>query len=711
MAVSREAEEFAASLRALKGRTGRSYGALARRLNISASTLHRYCSGEAVPVEYAAIERLARLCEATREEQVELHRLWILASAARRRMQSARGVKPPAAPSIGTAPEHAVGGGPGAARPVPRVPGSAGTGEPGIGPAPTAYPVDPAVPLTHGPQGRRPHATAAPHMAPHMAAVDRDGPAESPAAPPGVGPSAQDAADRAQSGSRDGDPDRDRDWTSDSDWSSDSDWGSDGYWGSDRNRQRHEQQSTGTEAPPGREAVEKVGDGAAPSAAAVPSTAAVGQTMPGGDETAAPASAAPAPAAPAAPDRPAGPPLTAPAGPSPTLATPAAPVAPKAPAVSAAARGQAESPAAAQASAVPDGLPAPENEGGGEAPPASREDSDSSPRNQADGQLAAAASVPAPRPAAWYRRYRWPAVAAAAATVVLTLIALDFIPFPPGGEKAPAGSGAGANGSEGELGPAASVSPSLSSPGGLGSANAPASESSGTSSSSDTAARPGGTAGHAPLGDRPGGPAAVPLSWTAKSHIWKDGCDHAYLLDRPKEKMPPPPSEQDAEVWASSLGAVHGGETVVRIAVQGDSDATVVLDALHVRVVGRAAPSESNVYLMNQGCGGALTPRMFGVDLDADRPMAVARPGHDGEKEIPAVRFPYRVSADDPEILLVQARTQDCDCRWYLELEWSSQGRSGTVRIDDHGKPFRTGSTEGLPRYSYDPAERVWVRD
>ena len=49
--------------------------------------------------------------------------------------------------------------------------------------------------------------------------------------------------------------------------------------------------------------------------------------------------------------------------------------------------------------------------------------------------------------------------------------------------------------------------------------------------------------------------------------------------------------------------------------------------------------------------------------------------------------LPYRVSAQDPEVLLVTARTVTCDCRWYLELDWSSQGRSGTVRIDDARTP------------------------
>ncbi|MFD9136834.1 helix-turn-helix domain-containing protein [Streptomyces bottropensis] len=77
--------EFAEALRELKERSGLSYGVLAKRLHMSTSTLHRYCNGDAVPADYAPVERLARLCKATPKELVELHRTWVLADATRRR--------------------------------------------------------------------------------------------------------------------------------------------------------------------------------------------------------------------------------------------------------------------------------------------------------------------------------------------------------------------------------------------------------------------------------------------------------------------------------------------------------------------------------------------------------------------------------------------------------------------------------------------------
>ncbi|MEV6005558.1 helix-turn-helix domain-containing protein [Streptomyces sp. NPDC051976] len=95
--MTTEVEDFATRLRELKERSGRSYGTLATRLHLSTSTLHRYCNGAAVPGDYAPVERFARLCGATPEELLALHRSWLLADASRRR-------EPERAPAPETAP-------------------------------------------------------------------------------------------------------------------------------------------------------------------------------------------------------------------------------------------------------------------------------------------------------------------------------------------------------------------------------------------------------------------------------------------------------------------------------------------------------------------------------------------------------------------------------------------------------------------------------
>ncbi|WP_239697228.1 helix-turn-helix domain-containing protein [Streptomyces sp. OspMP-M43] len=87
--------DFAELLCELKERSGLSYEALAKQAHMSTSTLHRYCSGEGVPTDNAAIARVARVCRATSEELNELHRRWALADAVRNRARQTGDAKPP----------------------------------------------------------------------------------------------------------------------------------------------------------------------------------------------------------------------------------------------------------------------------------------------------------------------------------------------------------------------------------------------------------------------------------------------------------------------------------------------------------------------------------------------------------------------------------------------------------------------------------------
>ncbi|NEA98006.1 helix-turn-helix transcriptional regulator [Streptomyces sp. SID13726] len=468
-----EVQEFAALLRRLKERTDRSYGSLARRINMNTSTLHRYCAGEAVPLDFAPVERFAALCGASAEERLELHRLWLPAVAARQRPRAGEGAGASAG-AAGTAAGVGAGAGAGAVT-------EAGAG----GPAETA-PAD----------------------------------------------------------------DRDRDTPADGDGDAD-----------------------------------------------------------GNDD----------------------------------------------------------------------------------------DDTDA---------LVSGPGLPPHRP--WYRRRRVAVAAAAAVALLATVGSLAALPSGRSASDKVAqapdpSSGTTASGTPGRT---PSESPSLSATSGSPSPK-------GTGKSASPSAPDGSTASKG-TGDsgQQGTFTGTPLTWTVNSHIWNAGCGHDYVIDKPPAQVPPPPMSQDAANWAGPLGAIHGRETMVQISVQGKNSTAVVLEDLRVRVVSRGAPAKGNAYAMEQGCGGALTPRYFSVNLDKDRPIAHPESGNDGENVLPAVKMPYRVSSEDPEILLVTAQTQTCDCSWYLELDWSSQGRTGTVRVDDGGKPFRTTSIKGLPRYWYGTdgaGQRAWV--
>ncbi|MFD5350791.1 helix-turn-helix domain-containing protein [Streptomyces sp. NPDC058657] len=468
------ADGLADFLRELKGRSGLSYGALAKRLHMSTSTLHRYCNGDAVPTEFAPVERLARLCRATPDEMVRVHRLWILADAARGKRETQ--------------------------------PGRAGAG-------------------------------AQPVPADAEAEVVRAN-AETPAAQPDsdtqvvrsdVGPEASAGplvSLRGAVGSGNG-----------------------------------SRSADGRSGALGRKARRNVLIGVGTVLAVVASTVLVTQLMGG-----------------------------------------------------ARGEGSGSRPVGAASSPVPDAAGAGGPTGAG--PTASPAVSPS--------RTAPGSATPTAPPSAG----------------------------PPGREKEREGERGTATGGQGVDG-----------------------------------ARGSGT----------------PFVAAVRPYVYETPCSQYFLVDSKPQKVAPPPSEQDAPGWAASYKAVSADEQLIALTLQGRSKETVVLEALHVRVVRSEAPLPWTRYATGVGCGGNVDTKSFTVDLDAGRPATVP---HAGQRD-----FPYKVSETDPEVFYVKASTRAHAVSWYLELEWSSGGQRGVQRIDaGGGTPFRTSGSVGRPTYHHPLGSSAWER-
>ncbi|MGE6732258.1 hypothetical protein, partial [Streptomyces sp. NPDC059900] len=226
-------------------------------------------------------------------------------------------------------------------------------------------------------------------------------------------------------------------------------------------------------------------------------------------------------------------------------------------------------------------------------------------------------------------------------------------------------------------------------------------EDKGKDSGGDASAPAAGGAGEG--GGADGG--AAPVTVSTQAHHWQDPCGHPYLVDKDPTRLSPPPNEQDAPGWASANGAVAARDQTVKLTVQGKGDDTVVLESLNVRVAGTGAPLAWNNYKMGYlgvGCGGNVPKHTFDVNLDASVPRPAPQSAGDD--------FPYKVSASDPEAFYIEATANTRYVRWYLELEWSSGGRRGTVRIDDTGKPFATSGDKSRPVYAFSLNSKKWTK-
>ncbi|MFJ2967642.1 helix-turn-helix domain-containing protein [Streptomyces collinus] len=137
------------------------------------------------------------------------------------------------------------------------------------------------------------------------------------------------------------------------------------------------------------------------------------------------------------------------------------------------------------------------------------------------------------------------------------------------------------------------------------------------------------------------------------------------------------PSDDDC----SRTDGTRTRPTTFRLKVLSTAEGPVTMTAMDVRVLSAEAPPAEVTYA---DCQGIDAQHPFAVDLDAPEPRAVS----------PRRGFPFEASAGTPLVLDVTAHTSKSEVRWYLKLRWTQGPRSGTLRIDDGGHPFRTGAVK-----------------
>lgn len=199
--------------------------------------------------------------------------------------------------------------------------------------------------------------------------------------------------------------------------------------------------------------------------------------------------------------------------------------------------------------------------------------------------------------------------------------------------------------------------------------------------------------------------AAVALVVVASGALWLSGLTPGWLAPalsgvvtavlieeavRRQRRVPlGDPVDVHVTVGAASYVRVpaQAGEPPRQVPVSGHSvrmvvtaaDRTLVLTGLRVVVLERRLPRGE---LMP--AAGVLPVRAYTALLDEDPP--VLRPtGPDTPPD-----FSYTVGPDDPEIFEIRVETARWLVTWVLELDWVHGRRSGTVRVDLAGHPFRT---------------------
>lgn len=236
--------------------------------------------------------------------------------------------------------------------------------------------------------------------------------------------------------------------------------------------------------------------------------------------------------------------------------------------------------------------------------------------------------------------------------------------------------------------------------------HAPAGAMGSSTAISPTGPVPSGHGGPAPLrpaaGASPNGPV-----WTGKPPLavraaWSDGECPTIWYDGP--------AEQYFTAWKNHTEDATATELVsdrysppLDMTVQGRTQESVLLTGMEVTVL-RSAPPPTRGVVINTafGCGAAQPQRSFTADFARSPVKVTADTGQDTNgKEIPPVRFPFKVSLSDPEDFLVNAKNVTGDCAFAIVLHWVADGKAGTTTLDNGGKGFRLIKNGSLPAYRF----------
>ena len=160
--------------------------------------------------------------------------------------------------------------------------------------------------------------------------------------------------------------------------------------------------------------------------------------------------------------------------------------------------------------------------------------------------------------------------------------------------------------------------------------------------------------------------------------------------------------------WSASFGAVPGGETNIRLVVQGGSEETLI-GGIRARIIEREPPLTGT---------GLTCPTQAGVQIrqvliDLDEPNPSGRLLEEGKFRPVA----FTVADNETEVFDITAKTEECYCTWVLELVTTQGGDEEVVVVPEDETPFETTAwpaepspaEPSFPEYVWGLYEPVWV--
>jgi len=166
------------------------------------------------------------------------------------------------------------------------------------------------------------------------------------------------------------------------------------------------------------------------------------------------------------------------------------------------------------------------------------------------------------------------------------------------------------------------------------------------------------------------------------------------------------------DAWARANGGIPRSGNAITLTLQEQKGESIVIDSIHARVVGRAAPKAVSVPQLSGGCGGA-TQSYFVIDLDkGDSPEAQPESGTPAPGvTAPPIPLPHKLDPGDQiESWNIRVVSTGCDCRFVLSFDLSlgSQRATYDVTLAD-GQPWHVSADTGARWAVRSGSDGIWL--
>jgi hypothetical protein len=172
-------------------------------------------------------------------------------------------------------------------------------------------------------------------------------------------------------------------------------------------------------------------------------------------------------------------------------------------------------------------------------------------------------------------------------------------------------------------------------------------------------------------------------------------CDGEWVTSKPLSELPKTPSAEtdDWTPWVRAVGAADVSSTYVTVTIQGTSSQIVELTGIIFNLK-RNSPIRGP--RIGPECGSQHTGAYVSADLDQNPPR-ITESSSDPNAVVGVMpnvykplELPYSISKTDDLVLTINGNVNKYYAVWSVDILWSSDGKNGTIHIDDDGVPFKT---------------------